>query len=516
MPLDLPALSLTSLEDRLTPATVNVVSPGNPVIVVVAVNGATTGTTTTNGLTGIGLGNTPFTTGFGTTGFNSPNLLTGSTGLTSAGLTNGTSVGSFNSNAFGANGINTGGFTANIGGGLGVNNFGNNFSTGTSFGSGFGSITGSPLNANAVNSGFTNANLGTAGGTSTSSLLGSGFNTGTNGIVSPLGTNGLSTTATSTSGLTTATSTANGVNAGSAGTSALANSVTITVPAGGTTAGGATVTIPAPPPDNVVRVLDSDGSVRFTVTPFAGYSGPLRTATADVNGDGTQDIVVSAGTGGGPRVAVIDGRTGTTLADFFAYDDNLRNGVYVGAGDLTGDGRAEIVTGAGDGGGPRVRAFQLNGTPTPTVIADFFAFDSNFRGGATVAVGDPTGTGAPQIVAGAGTGGGPRVDTFDRLGNRIGSTFVGDPAGRNGVAVGGVTLTNDGTPVVVSANGQTVRLFDATTGNTVRTLVIPGGTAANGQTEVSVFTGTGGQPLIRVSRTGLADVLLTLDGTQVA
>jgi serralysin len=53
----------------------------------------------------------------------------------------------------------------------------------------------------------------------------------------------------------------------------------------------------------------------------------------------------------------------------WAYDPAFTGGVQVAVGDLDGDGRAEIVTGPGDGGGADVRAFAADGHPArpPTV-----------------------------------------------------------------------------------------------------------------------------------------------------
>ena len=49
--------------------------------------------------------------------------------------------------------------------------------------------------------------------------------------------------------------------------------------------------------------------------------------------------------------------------------------------DVTGDGKADFVTSPGFGGSGRNRSF--NGQ-TNQPIDDFFAFDPNFHGGATV------------------------------------------------------------------------------------------------------------------------------------
>jgi len=60
--------------------------------------------------------------------------------------------------------------------------------------------------------------------------------------------------------------------------------------------------------------------------------------------------------------------------------------VRVAAGDLNGDGRAEVITGAGPGGGPHVRVFD--GT-TGNEILGTFAFDPSFPGGVFVSAPPP-------------------------------------------------------------------------------------------------------------------------------
>src|SRR5205807_197261 len=118
------------------------------------------------------------------------------------------------------------------------------------------------------------------------------------------------------------------------------------------------------------------------------FMGGVRVATGDVNGDGVDDIITAPGPTGGPHIKVFDGATGNLLSEFLAYDANFSGGVYVSAADLTGDGKAEIITGAGQGGGPHVKVFDaLSGT----LLQSFMACDMNFRGGVRVAGGDVNG-----------------------------------------------------------------------------------------------------------------------------
>jgi hypothetical protein len=101
-----------------------------------------------------------------------------------------------------------------------------------------------------------------------------------------------------------------------------------------------------------------------------------------VDRDGFADIITGAGAGGGPHVRVFSGQDGAVLHEFFAYDPQFQGGVNVTSGDVDRDGFVDIITGAGPGGGPHVRGFRgIDGAE----LSGFFAFDETSRGGVSVA-----------------------------------------------------------------------------------------------------------------------------------
>jgi hypothetical protein len=200
-----------------------------------------------------------------------------------------------------------------------------------------------------------------------------------------------------------------------------------------------------------------DGQTGAIVASFFAYdssfAGGVSVAVGDVNGDGRDEIITGPGIGGGPQVNVFDG-SGDRLASFLAYDPSFRGGVRVAAADLDGSGAADVVTGPGIGGGPNVRTFSLPpGTGTPTQVGSFFAYAPSFTGGVYVAAGDVTGDGVGEIVTGPGAGGGPQVGVFTPDGTPVASFLAYDPSFRGGVRVAVADLTGDGVAEIVTGPG---------------------------------------------------------------
>lgn len=147
-----------------------------------------------------------------------------------------------------------------------------------------------------------------------------------------------------------------------------------------------------------------DVSVLKNYLAFApSFTGGVRVAAGDVNDDLTPDLIAAAGPGGGPTVTVFSGTTDAVLQSVLAYDPGFTGGVYVAAGNIDGDGNADIVTGSGAGGGPHVKVFS---GATYAEIRSFFAFTPSFSGGVTVAAGRIDGDTLADIIVGAASTGG--------------------------------------------------------------------------------------------------------------
>jgi hypothetical protein len=120
-------------------------------------------------------------------------------------------------------------------------------------------------------------------------------------------------------------------------------------------------------------------------------------AAADVNGDGLADVVTAPGSGSAPVLAY-DVSSLSVIASFAPYGATAPGGVRVAATDLTGDGRAEIVTVPGPGREPELRIFD---GATFALLASQPAYAPGYAGGVFVSV-PPSPPGAPAHPGGPG------------------------------------------------------------------------------------------------------------------
>jgi hypothetical protein len=181
------------------------------------------------------------------------------------------------------------------------------------------------------------------------------------------------------------------------------------------------------------RVNPANGTVQELGSGFMAYSpnftGGVHVAVGNIDGNPANgdEIVTGAGPGGGPHVRVFHVNNDLTVTEpfgtgFFAYGPEFAGGVYVATADVNGDGRDEIITGAGPGGGPHVRVWKLAADgQTFTEFAGWMAYSTAFGGGVAVTGGNFVGEASDkprleEVATVPSQGGGPHVRVFGGTG----------------------------------------------------------------------------------------------------
>ncbi|HTK78018.1 MAG TPA: VCBS repeat-containing protein [Gemmataceae bacterium] len=226
------------------------------------------------------------------------------------------------------------------------------------------------------------------------------------------------------------------------------------------------ITAPGPGMPSLVRVFNGrDLSLMREFYAFDGqYDRGVWVAAADLRRDGRAEIICGADEGGLPVVRVFDGATGQRLTEFAAYEGQFRGGVRVAVGDVNGDGSPDIITAPGPGRPALVRVFDGR-NPRASVLSQFDAYELAFVGGAFVSAADFTGDGRAEVVTGAGVNGGPHVRVFDGLrGQPLFDLFAYDKAFRGGARVACRDVNRDGVPDIITAPGPNlpavIRIFN--------------------------------------------------------
>ena len=269
-----------------------------------------------------------------------------------------------------------------------------------------------------------------------------------------------------------------------------------------------------------VNVYDAKtGAMLGIINPFGrAYTGGVSVATGDINGDGVEDIVVGSGRGMASTVKVFDGKSLKEMASFNGLASTFTGGLSVAVGDVNGDGRADIVVGAGVGSMSQVKVYSgaalftassKQAVAKPVAVQNFIAFDATYRGGISVSVADLNNDGKGDIVVSQGQSAGG-VKVFDGKTNAtlmnlkpFGTAFdLGvsvatgdiDGDGKADLVVGAMR----GSPMVkvIGSTGVEIasyKAFDGNTGTRVAVQDING----DGKAEVIVSVGIG-KPQVRV------------------
>ena len=230
----------------------------------------------------------------------------------------------------------------------------------------------------------------------------------------------------------------------------------------------ALVTGPGPAYDNPTRVRVipplQDAVYECEFSAYGAQHYGVKVSCGDVTGDEKDEILTGAGPGDiyGPHVRGFqaDG-TPLPVLSFLAYGTH-KYGVNVAAGDIDADGFDEIITGAGPGAvfGPHVRGWDYDGTGTVAAIpgVSYFAYGTP-KWGVNVTAGDIDGDGYDEIVTGAGPGAvyGPHVRGWNVDGGAAtsmpGCSFLAYGTHKYGVNVSCGDVDGDGIDEIITAPG---------------------------------------------------------------
>lgn len=174
--------------------------------------------------------------------------------------------------------------------------------------------------------------------------------------------------------------------------------------------------------------------------PAGTYRGGYTIASADLDLDGRAEVVIAKNVNSrGLSTYRWNGSRFIRTKSFSAFPITFRSGIKVAAGDVTGDGRPEILAVAGAGYWSDVRVF----TPAGRQVSSVVPFSKSFFGGAALTTHDMNGDGQDEVLVSPAKGAEPFIRVFrynhvTRKLDRLQSRNVFPAKIRTGLRLGGV------------------------------------------------------------------------------
>lgn len=147
---------------------------------------------------------------------------------------------------------------------------------------------------------------------------------------------------------------------------------------------------------NQIWVYSASGKIISKINATAaGFKDGLRVAVGNVDGGKFDEIIAGTETNA-PQVLIFkaQGKSFKKIKSFSPISKALSKGISVGAADIDGNGIKEIIVGAGGGSAPLVKIYNNKGT----LIKEFYAYSTRFRGGINVSGGDVDADGLDDIT----------------------------------------------------------------------------------------------------------------------
>lgn len=202
-----------------------------------------------------------------------------------------------------------------------------------------------------------------------------------------------------------------------------------------------------------VVILNTNGTTKSKFIPYpTSVAGGVSVAMADVNGDGTDELITVLGQGSA-QVKVYKYQVSTNkfsvIAQGFAYAQKSNNGFNLAADDLDLDGRAEIAV------TPRrnassVTIIKVSGSKFQK-LKTFNPYSINFRNGIIIAAGDVNGDGRGELITTGSSGYWSHVKVFNSQGRKLTGFLPASKAYLGGVTITALDVNEDGRDEVLTA-----------------------------------------------------------------
>ena len=222
-------------------------------------------------------------------------------------------------------------------------------------------------------------------------------------------------------------------------------------------------------------------------------------------------LVLATATAAGPTTKVRVTYSNGTSDTWDPFGSKCKAGATVAVGDVTGDGYPDIIVASG--GGSSAGTVQVYSGATRTLIASYKPLGS-FRGGLDVAVGNVAGSGPDDIVVGVMNGGYPLVTVLDGATGKVIDQFLAYAKSFRGgvrVGVGNINGTGEADVVVGPGAGQHGLPVEVYSGQSIMTGTATPQLLASFTPFASSYTGAVDVAVGNLTSTSYADLVV---GTQ--
>jgi hypothetical protein len=208
--------------------------------------------------------------------------------------------------------------------------------------------------------------------------------------------------------------------------------------------------------DNTISPLDILAVINLLNQPATTltFAGSLQFSRADLNNDGLEEIQITGTVQGRPALAILNGVTGA-LNSPPQYLSSSANpfGTYIAFGDIDGDGINEMIV-SSDRGSPTYGIWKLSPSGYALFSERTMEVYPGYIGGVRVAAGDVNGDGRAEIIVGTGSGADAMLKAYDQDGRLVTTYVIPSSFGRGGILPRVGDYNGDGLMDVFVASGR--------------------------------------------------------------